>query len=95
MIYLFLIIMTGIGIIIWQNFILSKNIVALSRMIDVKDVLLKDWLFQQLYKIKPSVTLPGIKTEDIKPGKATVYSPEEDPMSEFTSGLDDFYGDRK
>ena len=55
---------------------------------------LRTWLFKSLYSINHKVLLPDEAERPIKREKATVYSPEDDPMKEFTSGLDDYFGDK-
>ncbi len=53
---------------------------------------LQQWLFDALYSINNKVVLPDsheIKEDDNL--KASVYSPEEDPMSEFEGVRDDWH----
>lgn len=75
--------------------------VIMNRMTVLWDIHLEqekrfqDWLFKSLYTINQGVLLPDIAPQEIKREKATVYSPEDDPMREFTEGLDDYFGDKK
>lgn len=51
------------------------------------------WLFKQLYSMAPGKVLePDAREEVAQARPATVYSPEKDPMSEFTGGKDDWHG---
>ena len=53
---------------------------------------LKDWLFKSLYTIDKGVKKPG-SIDEIKKNskKAEIYSPTQDPMSEFGTIRSDFY----
>lgn len=51
----------------------------------------QEWLFNQLYAIKPGAVLRPEETEEkIESKPAFVYSPTEDPMSEFTGLKEDW-----
>jgi hypothetical protein len=56
---------------------------------------LRDWLFKSLYTINQGVLLPDVAPQEIKREKATIYTPENDPMREFKEGFDDYFGDKK
>lgn len=51
------------------------------------------WLFEQLYSVSPGKVLAPdeLEPEEVS-APATVYSPTEDPMSEFNGMRDDFHG---
>lgn len=53
---------------------------------------LKDWLFKSLYTINKGVKKSG-SIDEIKKNskKAEIYSPTQDPMSEFGTIRSDFY----
>lgn len=51
------------------------------------------WLFNQLYSMAPGKVLePEAREEVVEERPATVYSPDADPMSEFTGIRDDWHG---
>lgn len=61
-----------------------------------REKIFEKWMFDSLYSINNKVVLPDaheIKEDDNL--KASVYSPEEDPMSEFEGFIDDFHGPRR
>jgi hypothetical protein len=52
----------------------------------------QDWLFNQLYALGPGKVLAPDEVEEVAQQKpAKVYSPTEDPMSEFTGLKDDWH----
>lgn len=53
----------------------------------------QQWLFDALYSINNKVVLPDShEIEEEGDLKASVYSPEEDLMTEFSGGKDDWHG---
>jgi len=49
------------------------------------------WLFDALYSIDSKVVLPNPIIEKVSEIPAEIYSPENDPMSEFSYGIDDWH----
>lgn len=68
----------------------EKRATAANEEMVKNDEQLKEWLFISLYKINNSVLLPAEKEKEIIKKKARVYSPEDDPMSEFNGMRTDF-----
>jgi hypothetical protein len=57
-----------------------------------REQIFQKWMFDALYSINNKVVLPNaheIKEDDNL--KASVYSPDEDPMSEFEGTRDDWH----
>lgn len=85
----FLIIMTGIGVIIWQQHIFYKNQLAREKEF-------KAWLFEALYTIDSKVMLPPDRPKDepkkeASKVKGSVYSPLKDPMNRIKGHASDYY----
>ena len=59
---------------------------------DARLVILENWLFKSLYSMNHKVVLPDeapLETKLAPTKKARVYSHSEDPMYEFSTGLDE------
>ena len=71
--------------------IMLLNRIVHKRSDDIEDKLedMEKWLFDSLYSINPNVKLPDEKTKENKE-PAKVYSPKNDPWSEFKGELDDY-----
>ena len=79
----FILIISFIG---WAVNLVLKKLDEIEERAITRHVLLEDWLFQSLYSINNKVLLPDEAEKPLSNKKATVYSPEDDPMNEFKRG---------
>ena len=85
----FFIIMTGIAVIIWQLVLYRAEQIQ-------REQIFQKWIFDSLYSMNNKVVLPDsheVKEDDNL--KASVHSPDEDPMSEFDGVIDDWHGPKR
>lgn len=84
------------GMMIYAAFIfLRQHIDARAEMTDNRRLqewkAHQEWLFNQLYNMAPGKVLkPDEIMEETETKPATVFSPTEDPMAEFTGERDDW-----
>lgn len=70
----------------WAVNLVLKKLDEIEDRAITRHALLEDWLFQSLYSINNKVLLPDEAEKPLSTQKATVYSPEDDPMNEFKRG---------
>ena len=56
-----------------------------------REKIFQKWMFDSLYSISSKVMLPNEATRETESKAASVYSPEDDPMSEFDGTVDDWF----
>lgn len=83
MIYFLTAVVTG------SIYLLARHIDELEKKRIERQAIFEKWIFESLYSINHKVVLPEVHEKKTINRPAKVYSPSEDPMSEFTGEMDD------